>query len=190
MSNLQERMGGERRRMRAVRLKLSAAIAQSTSGKTDWAPFYVAVGDYMEASMGRLHAQDIKMGDMIREKAATVDDNLNKALSTMAKRLIGLEQRLKRMLAARDSLRSSVAADLSEFENAARELTEYILGNLGKGGLGHDGGGLNSLAAKLFSPEDWEYMANITDEEMAREVELFEKVDATTPPDLELPPAD
>jgi hypothetical protein len=42
----------------------------------------------------------------------------------------------------------------------------------------------------LFSPEDWEYMAGITDEDLAREVELFDQVNATTPPDLELPSGD
>ena len=73
MTTLQERIGGERRRLKSVRMKLSAAVAQGASGETDWIPFYIAVGDYMEASIGRLLAQDIKMGDMIRAKVAVVD---------------------------------------------------------------------------------------------------------------------
>ena len=190
MTSLQERIGGERRRMRDVRLKLSAAVAQSASGNTDWAPFYIAVGDYMELAMGRMRAQDIKMGDMVREKVETVDDDLTQAMSRLHDRLSGLEQRLNRMLAARESLRDDAAAALSEFEDAARELTGYIVSNLGKGGLGHQGGGLNALAGELFGPEDWAYMAGITDEDLAREVELFDKVNATTPPDLELPSGD
>jgi len=182
MATLQERIGGERRRLKSVRTKLSAAVAQGASRKTDWAPFYIAVGDYMQASIGRLLAQDIKMGDMIREKVAVVDDDIAKALSRMHIRLSELEERLERMLAARDKLRAGSGTELDEIEDAARDLTDYIVAN-----MGHQEGGANSVAAKLFGPDDWELMAGITDADMAREVALFEQVNATTPSDLELP---
>ncbi len=185
MTSLRERIGGERRRLRAVRQKLSAAVAQTASGNADWAPFYVAVGDYMETSIGRLLDQDIKMGEMIREKVAVIDENVTNALAGLDDNLSALRQRLDRLLAARESLRSDAASALNEFEDAGRELTDYIVAN-----LGHQEGGSNDLAGKLFSPEDWEYMAGITDEDMAREVSLFEKVNSTTPSDLELPSAD
>ena len=184
MTTLQERIGGERRRLKSVRTKLSAAVAQGASSETDWAPFYIAVGDYMEASIGRLLAQDIKMGDMIRDKVEVVDDNVANALSRMHDRLSDLEERLDRTLAARDKLRGGGATELNEFEDAARDLTDYIVAN-----MGHQEGGANSIAAELFGPEDWEFMAGITDEDMAREVTLFEQVSATTPTDLELPDA-
>jgi len=183
MTTLQERIGGERRRLKSVRMKLSAAVAQGASGETDWAPFYIAVGNYMEASIGRLLAQDIKMGDMIRDKVAVVDDDVASALLRMHDRLSDLEQRLERTLAARDKLRADGARGLNEFEDAARNLTDYIVAN-----MGHQEGGANSIAAKLFGPDDWELMAGITDEDMAREVALFEQVTATTPPDLDVPP--
>ena len=145
-------------------------------------PFYIAVGDYMEASMGRLQAQDIKMGDMIREKVHTVDDRVAEALAALHDRLTGLQERVDGMLAARDKLEPDSAAGLGEFENAARDLTDYIVAN-----LGHQEGGATGLAGELFSTKDWEYMAGITDEDLAREMALFEKVNATTPPDLVLP---
>lgn len=182
MTTLQERIGGERRRLKAVRTKLSAAVAQGASGEADWAPFYVAVGDYMEASIRRLLDQDVKMGDMIRDKVEVVDNEIADALSRMHDRLADLEQRLDRVLAARDKLRADDSADLSEFESAARELTDYIVAN-----MGHQEGGANSIAGKLFGPADWERMAGITDEDMAREIALFDAVTATTPLDLELP---
>ena len=190
MTSLQERIAGERRRMREIRLKLSAAIDQGASGNTRWAPFYIAVGDYMELAMGRMRAQDIKMGERVREKLDTVDDEFTRSMSRLHDRLSGIEKRLNRMLAARDSLRKDASAALQEFEEAAADLTGYITANLGKGGLGHQEGGVNGLAVKLFSSEDWEYMAGITDEEMAREVKLFEAVQATTPPELELSAAE
>ncbi len=182
MTTLRERIGGERRRLQSVRKKLSAAVAQGASGNSDWAPFYVAVGDYMEASIGRLLAQDKKMGEMIREKVETIDDDVKQALSALHKNLTALTERLNRMLAARDTLRNGDIAQLTEFEDAGRALTDYIVAN-----LGHQDGGSNNLAGELFDQKDWEYMAGITDEDMAREVSLFEQVNATTPSDLVLP---
>lgn len=184
MSTLQERIAGERQRLRAVRQKLSAAVAQSAHGNADWAPFYAAVGDYMEASMARLHAQDEKMRDMIREKVERVDEKVQKALDELDERLAGNQQRLDELLAARDELRAKGAAAIERFEAAAAEFTDFIVRN-----MGHHGA-TTELAGKLFKPADWEFMAGITDEAMAKEVALYERVQDKTPPDLELPTED
>ncbi|RMF97100.1 MAG: hypothetical protein D6727_06495 [Gammaproteobacteria bacterium] len=179
MSTLRERIANERRRLREVRQKLSAAIEQGSGGDADWVPFYIAVADYMEAAMQRLHAQDVKMGDMIRDKLGELDAAAEQALRELDERLSGNEQRLRALLAARDRLRSDGAAALPDFEAAAREFTAFIVANMGHHGATTD------LAARLFSPADWEYMAGISDEELAREVALFERVTATTPPGLQ-----
>jgi hypothetical protein len=181
MSTLQERIAGERRRLRLVRQKLSAAVAQTAHGNPGWAPFYAAIGDYMEASMARLHAQDVKMGDMIREKVERVDETVQKALDELDERLAGNQRRLDALLAARDELRTTGAAAIGRFEAAAREFTDFIVRN-----MGHHGG-TTDLAGRLFTPADWEFMAGITDEAMAKEVALYERVQEKTPPDLELP---
>ena len=184
MTELRERIAGERKRLKNVRQKLSAAVAQKARGDAAWVPFYVAVADYMEASMGRLHAQDVKMGDMIRDKVERVDENVTKALGELDERLGGNEQRLKRLLAGRDALRERGVEAIDEFESAARAFTDFIVAN-----MGHHGG-TTDLAARLFSQDDWEYMAGITDADMAREVALFETVTAATPANLELPAGD
>ncbi len=181
MTTLQERIAGERRRLKEVRLRLSAAVAQTSGGADSWVPFYTAVADYMEAAMARLHAQDVKMGDMIRDKVPAMTESVTTALSELDERLAGNEQRLHRMLTARDALRSSGTAALAEFESAAREFTDFIVRN-----MGHHGG-TTELAAELFSPADWEYMAGITDADMAREVSLYDDVLSATPQELELP---
>lgn len=181
MTTLQERIAGERRRLRTVRQKLSAAVAQSAQGNAEWAPFYTAIGDYMEAAMDRLHAQDVKMGDMIRAKVERVDASVQQALDELDERLAGNQQRLDELLSARDALREQGAAAVDKFEAAAREFTDFIVRN-----MGHHGG-TTDLAGKLFKPADWEFMAGITDEDMAREQALYETVEAATPADLDLP---
>ncbi len=180
MTSLRERIAGERRRLREVRQKLTAAVNQKSSGNPDWIPFYIAAADYVEASMGRMHAQDVKMGDMIREKVETMDDNVVKALAELDERLSENDKRLKRVLAARDRLRRGDTDAIDEFEAAAKDFTDYVIAN-----MGHHGA-TTELAGRLFSAEDWEYMAGVTDEDMAREVALFERVTETTPADLDL----
>lgn len=184
MTTLQERIAGERRRLRKVRQKLSAAVEQTARGNAAWAEFYAAVGDYMEASMERLHAQDVKMGDMIRDKVEEIDAGVQKALDELDERLTGNQQRLDELLKARDALRERGTAAIGLFESAAREFTDFIVRN-----MGHHGA-TTELAARLFKPEDWEAMAGITDAAIAREVALFEKVESATPADLRMPDAD
>jgi hypothetical protein len=179
MTTLQDKIAGERRRLKQVRQKLTAAVEQTSRGNADWIPFYLSVADYMQAAMHRLHVQDEKMAAMIRDRAE--GDKAVQALAELDERLQGNQQRLDRLLAERDRLADEGVARLAEFEAAARDFTDFIVKNMGHHGATTD------LAGKLFSPEDWEYMAGITDEDLAREVALSEKVAAATPADLKLP---
>lgn len=176
MTSLRERVGGERRRLKSVREALSTALSGQTKRDAAYVPFYIAVAEYMETSMGRLHAQDVKMGDMIREKLGTLDDNAEQALSELDERLSGNQDHLRRFAAGRQALQKEGAAALDRFEEAARGYTQFIVTNMGHHGLTTD------LAARLFTQDDWEYMAGITDEETRTEQKQYERVFASLPP--------
>ena len=178
MTTLQERIGNERRRLREIRMNMLAAIEKKSSGDESFVPFYVASADYIDATMARLHEQDVKMGDMIREKADAVEDNIEEAMGQLEARLQGAKEHLKPFLAARDELKEKGAAALESFERAAREYSDFIVANMGH----HDAS--SELSAKLFSLADWEYMAGITGDEVAKEENLFERAAASTPDGL------
>jgi outer membrane translocation and assembly module TamA len=178
MTTLQERIGNERKRLRAVRQKMMAAVEQKSNGDEAFAPLYIAAADYIEATMARLQGQDVRMGDMIREKVETVDDGVKQALEELGDRLSGAREHLKPFLAARDALREQGAAALEKFEKEGKAYSDFVVANMGHHGLTTD------LSAKLFSIEDWEYMAAISDEEIERETELFDRVVASTPANL------
>jgi len=175
-----ERIAAERRRLRQVREALSAAVAQSANGDADFVPFYIAIGDYFEATMRRLHTQDIRMGDLLREKADLVLPANRRALDELEQRLSGNQEHLVNMLSARDALRERGADALAEFEAAAGAYADFIVAN-----MGHHPGTTN-LAQKLFSAEDWEAMAGVSDKCVAREQTLHEAVFAAQPAGLEL----
>ena len=73
---------------------------------------------------------------------------------------------------------------LDEYEAEAKAYTDYIISNMGH----HDGS--TDLARATFSEENWSYMANISEEDMAYEEELFESVFSKIPANLELTSSD
>lgn len=178
MATLQERIANERRRMRTVRQHMAAGIEQKASGDGAFVSFYIAAADYIDAAMARLHIQDVRMGDMIREKAETIDETVEKALEELDERLSGAEQHLKGFLAGRDELKAKGQAALAQFESVAKIYSDFIASN-----MGHHGA-TTELSSKLFDLADWEYMAAITDEDEQREQELYAAVEASLPDSL------
>jgi len=175
MTTLMERIGNERRRLRSVRQRMAAAIGVQANGNEAFVPFYVAAADYIDATMQRVHEQDIKMGKMIVEKADEVDDHIKQALKELDDRLIGAKAHLEPFLAARDALRERGVEALKDFEAAAQTYSDFVVANMGHHGSTSD------LSVKLFSPADWEYMAGISDEQSAQEQSLFGRVADTMP---------
>jgi hypothetical protein len=178
MATLQERIANERRRMRTVRQYMAAGVDRKASGDAAFVPFYIAAADYIEAAMARLHIQDVRMGDMIREKVETVDATVEKALAELDERLTGAEQHLRPFLAARDELKAKGLASLEHFEAAAKTYSDFISSTMGHHGATTD------ISGKLFKLPDWEYMAAITEEEVQREQELYAAVEASLPEGL------
>ncbi len=175
MTTQSEQIAGERRRLKSVRQLLSTAVARKSSGNQSFVPFYIALGDYMEASMSRLHAQDVKMGDMIRRKLVTLDDQARQALDELHERLTGNQAHLTVFSAAKSALQSEGADALDRFEQASAAYTGYIVAN-----MGHHGA-TTGLAAKLFTEADWSYMAGSTEAETALEQQLYTRVYALLP---------
>ena len=179
MTTLREKVAGERRRLKSVRETLTAAVARKSGGDPAFVPFYEAVADYIETSMGRLHAQDVKMGDMIRTKLGKLDAQAEKALGELDERLAGNQEHLKAFTAAKRALKGGGTSALAHFEAVAAAYTNYIVTN-----MGHHGG-TTDLAGRLFSTADWEFMAGVTDEETRVEQQLYARVFAALPAALD-----
>jgi len=181
MSTLSERVAGERRRLRQVRQALTAAAAEPAPAGSDRRAFYIAIGDYFEAAMERLHEQDIRMGDMLRAKADMQDPANVQAMAELEERLAGNQEHLARLLSARDRLRTGQAGASAEFEAAGGAYAAYIVEN-----MGHHAGTAN-LAQEVFDTDDWQHMTLVSEAARQREQTLFDDVFAQLPPDIELP---
>ncbi len=180
MSELKEKIAAERARLKQVRQSLSAAVAQGAEGSENWVPYYIAVGNYFEAAMERLHEQDIRMGALLREKADLSGPAAQQAMLELKERLDGNQLHLERFLTAKRGLESGGSSELDEFESAAVAYTDFIVAN-----MGHHSG-TTDLARDAFSPSDWEHMALVSDADRARELQLFEDVFERLPDNLNL----
>jgi hypothetical protein len=179
MTTLRERVAGERRRLKSVRQALTTAVDQKAGGDSSFVPFYLAVTEYIATSMGRLHAQDVKMGDMIRAKLGKLDPPSEQALRELDERLAGNQLHLKAFTSASAGLKkagpASLPAALEGFEAAGTAYSNYIVTNMGHHGATTD------LAARLFTTDDWDFMAGVTAEETRLEEQLYERVFAALP---------
>ena len=132
--------------------------------------------------MHRLHIQDVRMGGMIRSRLGTpLDAGAEQALSDLDTRLGDNQRHLQELIAARDALRAEGAAALDRFEKVSRAYTAYITAN-----MGHHGA-ITELAQKLFSMDDWAYMAGVTEAETQRGQQLYDRVFATLPAGVTAP---
>ncbi len=176
---LREQVANERRRLKKVRESLSAAIVEGANGDENYVPFYIAIADYIEASMGRLRIQDIRLVEMLAEKVPSSVRDGQAALDGLHDVLSGNQQHLDRFLAARETLKAKGTTAVEEFEESSRAYTNYITSRMGHSGPSSD------LTQKYLSQEDWDYMAHVSDEAMAKEQELFDRVFAAQPVQLQ-----
>lgn len=178
---LYERVAGERRRLRQVRQALTAATAQGAQGNVAYVPFYIAIADYFEAAMHRLHTQDVRMGELLRAKADLEIPENKQAMAELDERLAGNQAHLANMLTARAALKKSGRDALPQFEAAGGAYARYIVEN-----MGHHPGSTN-MAQALFTADDWAYMADVSVSDQQRERQLYDAVFAALPAGLELP---
>jgi len=174
-AELYERVAGERRRLREVRQALTAATDQGARGDKAYVPFYIAIADYFEATMARLHAQDIRMGELLDKRADLSTPENKKAMAELDDRLTGNQRHLKKMLAARDALKAEGKEALDQFEKAGGDYAAFIVANMGH----HPG--TADLAQAFFTPDDWAYMADVSEADQLREKQLHAAVFAAWP---------
>jgi hypothetical protein len=181
-AELYERVAGERRRLREVRQALTAATGQGAKGDSTYVSFYIAIGDYFEAIMRRLHDQDIRLGELLDKRADLSTPENQQAMAELDDRLTGNQRHLKKMLAARDVLRSEGAAALDQFELAGGDYAAFIVANMGH----HPG--TADLAQAVFSADDWVYMADVNEADQELEQQLHTAVFTAWPHNsLEMP---
>ncbi|MEC9375979.1 MAG: hypothetical protein VYA80_06365 [Pseudomonadota bacterium] len=165
-----ESVMGERGRLRTAHEMLKAAI--ELDNRDNFSDFYVAVGNYMEAGMGRLDEQDIKMLARLAERIGSPNKDEQAIIDEVYRRLDGNRVHLIKYLACRDALitDSGNSAHLNEYESVSHAYIDYIHNDMGHHAPSTD------MARKLFLDEDWIDIADIDEDYFVIEKELYFKL--------------
>ncbi len=174
-----ESIMGERGRLRTVHEMLKAALEVSPRDET-FIPFYIAIGNYMEASMGRLHTQDISMLEKLASKVDMNDPENEENITEVYRRLDGNQEHLKRYTACTRALASDGTEAVKDYEETSLAYIDYIHNRMGHHAPSTD------MARKVFTEEDWAAFADIDESYFSKERALYESVLQTRPESVPL----
>jgi hypothetical protein len=163
-----ESVMGERGRLRSSHEMLKAALDNEQRGP-DYVPFYIAVANFMEASMGRLDSQDIKMLTRLRDRLGHPSDEEEAIIAEVHRRLDGNREHLQKFLACRDALIDDgpEPTAIKHFEEVSDAYIDYIHNEMGHHAPSTD------IARRIFETEDWLDIADLDSEYFAREQKLY-----------------
>ncbi len=166
-----ESLMGERGRLRTTHEMLKAAL-ETASRDASFVPFYIAVARYMEASMGRLNSQDIKMLARLGEKLGGANADEEEIIAEVHRRLDGNREHLKKYLACTAALEANPedAAAIENYEATSAAYIDYIHNRMGHHAPSTD------IARRLFAESDWIEIADIDESYFTRERELYQAV--------------
>ena len=173
--NSRAEIGRERRRQIQVRKAFEAGLAKSADDATDLAEFYLACGDYIVWSMARLHHQDQRIHDLLKER-------LDPRLTEVHAQLAGLNERQDKSRAFTEEfqqavagLRTSGASGHAKFEKAARAFVDLFTSLMAP-----RKNPFQEHTDVLFTESDWNDIAGVTAGSLAEEQSLYAQVEATT----------
>jgi hypothetical protein len=172
-----ESLMGERGRLRSSHEMLNAAL-QFQDKDAGFVPFYIDVANFMEASMGRLDSQDVKILSRLLDKLGTATPEQLEIIAEVNRRLDGNRQHLKKFLTCRADLQSSPTdpAVISAFETTSANYIDYIHNRMGHHAPSTD------MARELFDESDWIEIADLDSEYFAREKRLYLNLLDSRPP--------
>lgn len=172
--NPRAQIGIERRNQIQVRKAFEGGLALDDSASLR--DFYLTCGDYMVFTMARLHDQDQWIHDLVKQRVAD-DDPVHEQLAALDTR-----QDLSR--AATDKFERALeiyrgGGSDAGFEDAANAFVG-IFGTM----LLARKNPFEPYTNKLFSEQDWIKVVGATDEALAKEKDLYQRVQSLAPDGL------
>lgn len=177
MLNSRAAIGYERRRQIQIRKAFEAGLdlpdENSRSGLTD---FYLASGAYIVFSMDRLHYQDQVIHDFLAERIPENDTDAHDRLAVLNERQDKSRAMVETFRQAVNVLAETGAEGREAFEAAARTFTAEFLSLMAP-----RKNPFHAYTDELFTNEDWELVAAVSDESIDIEKNLYIAVQTSAP---------
>lgn len=171
-------IGHERRRQIQVRKALEAVLARADRGQHyPLADFYLACGDYLVWSMDRLHEQDQRIHDLLRERLPPGEREARAALVRLGSRQQQSRELVRVFRNAVERLRCQGRRGVQAFETAARRFAKTFTELLAP-----RRNPFEAHTDRLFGKRDWVAIAWASDGSRRSEQLLFATVQTYAPP--------
>jgi len=176
MSNSRGAIGFERRRQIQVRKAFEAGLELPDDGRTGLTDFYLASAAYIVLSMDRLHYQDQVIHDLLAERIPGDDVDAHERLAILNERQAKSRAMVETFRQAVDLLGETDPDGRDAFETAARKFAEAFTSLMAP-----RKNPFHAYTDELFSDEDWELVAGVTDESIEMEKNLYKAVQTSAP---------
>ena len=176
MSNSRAAIGYERRRQIQIRKAFEAGLELPDDHRADLMDFYLASGAYIVFSMDRLHYQDQVIHDLLAERIPRDDTDAHDRLAVLNERQDKSRAMVEAFRQAVDSLNETGPAGCEIFEAAAHDFTAAFTSLMAP-----RKNPFHSYTDELFTDDDWELVAGVTDESIEMERNLYNAVHLSAP---------
>jgi len=176
MSNPRAAIGYERRRQIQIRKAFEAGLELPDDRRSGLTDFYLASGAYIVFSMDRLHYQDQVIHDLLAERIPEDDADAHERLAVLNDRQDKSREMVETFRRAVNVLSETGEQGRNAFETAAQTFTATFLSLMAP-----RKNPFQAYTDELFSNEDWELVAGVTDESMEMEKNLYNAVQTSAP---------
>jgi len=176
MSNARGAIGYERRRQIQIRKAFEAGLDLPDDVRTELTNFYLASGAYIVFSMDRLHYQDQVIHDLLAERIPEEDEDAHARLAVLNERQDKSRAMVESFSQALDALRETGAEGRNAFETAAQTFTAAFLSLMAP-----RKNPFHAYTGELFTDEDWELVAGVTEESLDMEKNLYKAAQTSAP---------
>ena len=178
--NARAAIGRERRRQIQIRTAFESALALRESVERDLTDFYLACSAYIVFSMDRLHYQDQMIHDLLNQRILSDDKETHERLDRLSERQGKSRTIVEKFQRAAEALAQDGPDGRRHFEDAANLFVDTFLTLMAP-----RKNPFQQHTDELFTDQDWEKIAAVTDESLSIEEDLFKAVQATAPSDID-----
>ncbi len=170
-------IGSERRNQIQVRKAFQGGLEFDSGTAGTLRDFFLTCGDYMVFTMARLHDQDQWIHDLVKERVPE-DDPVHEQLAALNERQNNSRAATDRFERAWDAYRAG--GDDVAFLDAAKAFVG-IFGTM----LLARKNPFSPYTDKLFTEEDWVKVVGATEESLAKEKDLYQRIQSLAPEGLD-----
>ena len=175
LSNFEIHVSTERTHLSQVRRAFTKSL-EFENTDPGLVNFFVVCSNYLEFALNRLIAQDYILHDLLLPHIKNDNTDYQDKLKSLHKGLKAMESSIQKLGEAKNELVKSGLYGIDPFKNEAHEFLDVFL-NL----LASNRHSTYDLEKKVFTYQDWEKIAGVSEESIKNEQLLYQDIKLSAP---------